>query len=63
MSLAPSYSITYSFTGNDMIEHKLQIVASIKVSKIYTVIYDSTERSFDDYVYVLKNLLSSLIIS
>ncbi len=55
----PSYSIIYSFTGTDKIEYELQRLASIKDNKIYTIIYDSVESSFDDYVPVLKYLLSS----
>jgi len=55
----PSYSIIYSFTGTDKIEYELQRLASIKDNKIYTIIYDSVESSFDDYVPVLKYFLSS----
>jgi hypothetical protein len=59
MSDSPAYSVTYSFTGNDEKDHKLQRVESIRDNKIYTITYDRTENSLDSYIHVLKNLLSS----
>jgi hypothetical protein len=59
----PSYSITYSFTGDDGAEHKLQRIASIKDNKVYTMTYDSVSDTFDKYLPVLNQLLSSMQIS
>ena len=59
----PSYSITYSFTGDDGAEHKLQRIASIKDNKVYTITYDSVSDTFDKYLPVLNQLLSSMWIS
>jgi len=59
LSATPAYGITYSFTSNDMMKHKLQRIVSLKVNKIYTIIYDSTENSFDRYLPIFKELLTS----
>jgi hypothetical protein len=59
LSASPAYSIAYSFTGNDIMKHKLQRIVSLKDSTIYTIIYDSTENSFDRYLHIFKELLTS----
>jgi hypothetical protein len=59
LSATPAYGITYSFTSNDMMKHKLQRIVSLKDNKVYTIIYDSTENSFDRYLPIFKELLTS----
>lgn len=59
LSSSPASSITYAFTSNDMMEHKLQRIVSLKDNRIYTIIYDSTEKSFERYLPIFKELLAS----
>ena len=59
LSSSPAYGITYTFTSNDMMKHKLQRIVSLKGNMVYTIIYDSTENSFDRYLPIFKELLTS----
>lgn len=59
LSSSPAYGITYNFTSNDMMKHKLQRIVSLKGNMVYTIIYDSTENSFDRYLPIFKELLTS----
>lgn len=49
-------SITYNFTANDKIEHKIKIISTINNNKLYSGVYDSTNRSFGP---ILDGILSS----
>jgi hypothetical protein len=59
LSSSPAYGITYTFTSNDMMKHKLQRIVSLKGNMVYTIIYDSTENSFDRYLPIFKELFTS----
>jgi hypothetical protein len=59
LSSSPAYGITYTFKSNDMMKHKLQRIVSLKGNMVYTIIYDSTENSFDRYLPIFKELLTS----
>lgn len=59
LSSSAAHGITYTFTSNDMMKHKLQRIVSLKGNMVYTIIYDSTENSFDRYLPIFKELLTS----
>lgn len=57
-------SIIYTFSGNDGYPHKiLRSTFLVNPTKIYYVIYDSTNDTFDKYLPVVRQTLASLSVS